>query len=51
MQEIMQAVAGGELTPQEAQAIANLLEQQRKNIATASLEKKIDALQNLLIKR
>jgi hypothetical protein len=50
MQKIMQAVAGGELTPQEAQAIATLLEQQRKNITSASLEKKIDALQNLLIK-
>jgi hypothetical protein len=50
MQKIMQAVAGGELTPQEAQLIATLLEQQRKNITSASLEKKIDALQNLLIK-
>jgi hypothetical protein len=51
MQQIMQAVAAGELTPQEAHAIAALLEQQRKNITSATLEKKLDALHTLLTHR
>jgi hypothetical protein len=51
MQQMMQSVAGGDLTPQEAHILAGLLEQQRKNITSASLEKKLDALHSLLIKR
>ena len=48
MTAILQAVAGGEITPSEASAVANLIEQQRKNIETAILSKQVKALESVI---
>ncbi|HTW54361.1 MAG TPA: hypothetical protein VME45_20905, partial [Stellaceae bacterium] len=42
---IAAAVAGGELTPDEGQAVAAVLETQRRAIETAELEQRIAALE------
>ncbi len=39
------AVAGGELTPEEGQALAGVLEVQRRAIETADLEQRVAALE------
>ena len=49
MNRILQATSEGSLTPDEARKIAALIEQQRKNIQSATLEQKLDALQALLL--
>jgi hypothetical protein len=45
MGAVTQAVAAGELSPDEGQAVAALLETQRRAIETAELEKRIAALE------
>ena len=42
---VLQAVAGGELTPEEGASITNLLEARRKAIETVELEARIAALE------
>jgi hypothetical protein len=42
---VTQAVAAGDLTPEEAQSVAALLEIQRRAIETAALERRIAALE------
>jgi hypothetical protein len=42
---VTQAVAGGELSPEEGQAVAAILETQRRAIETAELEARIAALE------
>jgi polyhydroxyalkanoate synthesis regulator phasin len=42
---IAQAVARGELTPDEAQAVAVVLETQRRTIETVELEQRIAAVE------
>lgn len=51
MDALIQAVAGGELTPLEAQAIASLLEGQRRILETTLLARKLDALQAVIAQR
>jgi hypothetical protein len=51
MAAVLHAVCGGDITPQEGQALAALLEQQRKCLDTATLEKRLDALQAILKNR
>jgi hypothetical protein len=43
---LLQAVAGGELTPEEGAAVANLLEARRKTIETMEIEARIAALES-----
>jgi hypothetical protein len=45
MGAILQAAAGGELTPDEATAIAGLIETRRRTIETLELEQRIAALE------
>jgi hypothetical protein len=42
---VVQAVAAGELTPEEASAIANMLEVQRRAVETAGLDARVTALE------
>jgi hypothetical protein len=42
---ITNAVASGELTPEEGQSVAAILEQQRRAIETIQLEQRIAALE------
>ena len=42
---VVQAVATGDLTPEEGQAIAGILETQRRAIETADLSSRIEALE------
>jgi hypothetical protein len=42
---LVDAVAAGEATPEEAQAIASLLDAQRRAIETAELERRVAALE------
>ena len=42
---VLQAVAGGELTPEEGASITTLLEARRKAIETVELEARIAALE------
>ena len=42
---VLQAVACGELTPEEGQAVAAVLESRRKAIETAELEQRIAVLE------
>jgi len=42
---VAEAVAGGDLTPEEGQAVATVLETQRRAIETAELEARIAALE------
>jgi hypothetical protein len=42
---VTQAVAAGDLTPEEAQSVAALIEIQRRAIETAALEQRIAALE------
>ncbi len=51
MAAVMQAVGNGELTPQEGQAVASLLEQQRKCMETSVLERKLESFQSILTSR
>ena len=51
MDALIQAVAGGELTPLEGQAIASLLEGQRRILETTLLARKLDALQAVIAQR
>jgi hypothetical protein len=51
MHALLQAVACGDLTPQEGQSIASLLETQRKCLETQQLAQKLDALQAVLLPR
>ncbi len=48
MDALIQSVSAGELTPQEGQSIAALLEGQRKCLETAVLARKLDALHAVL---
>ena len=48
MSAILDAVANGDLTPTEGEALATLVEGIRKTIETALLEKKLRVLSNLL---
>ncbi len=43
--EVLKAVAAGEITPSEGQAVAALLDQHRKALETAELERRIEALE------
>lgn len=45
MGAVLQAVAGGDLTPDEGQAMAGLLEIKRKAIETAEIEARLAALE------
>jgi hypothetical protein len=45
MGAVTEAVAAGELSPDEGQAVAALLETQRRAIETAKLEERIAALE------
>ncbi len=45
---VLDAVSQGELTPSEGQAVAGLLEHHRRAIETCILERKLDALQNII---
>lgn len=42
---VLNAVAGGDLTPSEAQAFAAVLEQHRRSIETADIVARLDALE------
>jgi hypothetical protein len=42
---IAQAVATGEMTPEEGQAVASVLEVQRRALETVNLEQRIEALE------
>ena len=42
---VLQAVAGGELTPSEGQALAGLLEQHRKCVEIEEIEKRLAAIE------
>jgi hypothetical protein len=42
---VAEAVAGGDLSPEEGQAVASVLETQRRAIETAELEARIAALE------
>lgn len=48
MKNITQAVASGELTPSEGEAITGLIEQQRKNMETVILKKQIKSLEAVI---
>jgi hypothetical protein len=48
---ILQAVAGGQLTPAEGQMIANIVEGRRRVIETEELEARLQALESRSIKR
>jgi len=48
MSAILQAVANGKITPSEASSVANLIEQQRKNIETVILGKKLETLETVI---
>ncbi len=45
---VVHAVGRGELTPEEGQAVAGVLETQRRAIATAELEARVAALEELV---
>ena len=51
MAAVVGAVGSGDLTPQEGQAVASLLEQQRKCVETTLLERKLEAFQSILMPR
>ncbi len=51
MDALIQAVAAGELTPQEGQAVASLLEGQRRVLETTLLARKLEALQAAIERR
>jgi hypothetical protein len=42
---VADAVAGGDITPDEGSAVANVLETKRRSIETADLERRIEALE------
>jgi hypothetical protein len=44
--QVVQAVAGGELTPEEGTSIANILEARRKAIETLDHESRISGLES-----
>ena len=48
MTNIISAVASGEITPSEGEAISSLVEQQRKNIETVILSKQIKSLEAII---
>jgi hypothetical protein len=50
MAAILRAVSMAELTPHEAQAIASLIEQQRRCIETVTLEQQLSQLENIIKK-
>ncbi len=45
MAAVVSAVAGGRITPSEAQAVASVVETQRKVIETVEIERRLDALE------
>ena len=49
-QAILQAVADGQLTPSEAQAIAGIVADHRKNLEIGDLEARVAMLEQQLVK-
>ena len=49
-QAILQAVADGQLTPSEAQAIAGIVADHRKNLEVGDLEARVAMLEEQLVK-
>ena len=47
---VLEAVGAGKITPSEGQALAGLLEAQRKNLETLELEARIDAIEESINK-